>query len=485
MPVPGRGRVEAERFVVEQLEPLIERRGGHTLSSPTVRGGQDAADAALARFDVTGYAAGHRFAYPQPRRVGSRLSPYLRHGLLSFAQPWDRVAAGPPADVAAFRRALLRAEYARHAYAAGVNHHGRTVGADTGQVDGGRPRRSGEPPTLDPEPGTNLGWNRRMGCIEIALGELVEDGWLVDEARRWLAIDWSVHRGQRWTDGWDHLFRHSIDGSQAVGSQVAAWLSGLAPEAVAPAPGDRPAGRPLPVFSRLDVERWAPGLCASCELVHRCPVEDSVDRVGRELGLRTGAGEPDPADLRSGLDELIGSDAARIGPMPPGPGGGVEPRGSSWAEAAAGFGPRRFGGPDQPLRYRRPDTVWLTAESLGPGDPAAAAHPELPVVFVFDRPLLTALRLSPKRLVFWVETLAELATTREVELWSGDPIAVLTGRHPATTYAPVPGWHRRAVRIDPAEIHPWPWLVDPHRGDPTTSFERWVASVAFRQTGTR
>ncbi|MFV0524176.1 MAG: hypothetical protein ACK5RL_06730 [Acidimicrobiales bacterium] len=524
MPVPGRGRAEAERFVVEQLERLVERRGGHSLSSPTVRGGQTAADAALARFDVAGYAAGHRFAYPQPRRVGSRLSPYLRHGLLTLPQVWDHVAGGDPADVAAFRRALLRAEYARHAYAAGAAPRPYPPGPG---ADGGRsPRRSGEPPGLDPGPGRRLGWNRRMGCIEIALGELVEDGWLVDEARRWLAIDWSVHRRQRWTDGWDYLFRHSIDGSRAVGGQIERWLRGDAPDTVAPAPGARLAGQAVPVFSRLDVERWAPGLCATCELVQRCPVEDTADRVGRELGLHPDPLRPDPlhpdgtagraaspndpafhdpayhdpagvTDRAVALDAVTGRDADRFGPTPGGVGTTAETSGRRWADdarapdmgahdmaaertmaARTAAGVDWVGGPDRPLRYRRPDTVWLTAESLCSADPAAAAHPDLPAVFVFDRPLLTALRLSPKRLVFWVETLAELATTREVELWNGDPVAVLAGRNPATTYAPVPGWRRRSVRIDPAEVHPWPWLVDPRRGDPTAPFDRWVTSVA-------
>ena len=58
--------------------------------------------------------------------------------------------------------------------------------------------------------------------------------------------------------------------------------------------------------------------------------------------------------------------------------------------------------------------MWLTAESLGDADPALAAHPGLPAVFVFDEPLLRRLALSGKRLVFLAETLADLATRREV-----------------------------------------------------------------------
>ena len=67
----------------------------------------------------------------------------------------------------------------------------------------------------------------------------------------------------------------------------------------------------------------------------------------------------------------------------------------------------RTAGPTEPEHRGAPDAVWLTAESLGDDDPALAAHPDLPVVFVLDRPLLTRLRLSAKRLVFLVDRLAD------------------------------------------------------------------------------
>ena len=118
------------------------------------------------------------------------------------------------------------------------------------------------------------------------------------------------------------------------------------------------------------------------------------------------------------------------------------------------------------------DAVWLTAESLGDDDPALAAHPDAPAVFVLDEPLLARLRLSGKRLVFLVECLADLAERREVEVHLGDPVQVLAGRSLATTFAPVPGWRRRAQRIRPAVVHPWPWLVRPH-GGPAGSFTAW------------
>ena len=71
---------------------------------------------------------------------------------------------------------------------------------------------------------------------------------------------------------------------------------------------------------------------------------------------------------------------------------------------------RRGAGPEASLHEGEPPAVWLTAESLDDGDPALAAHPDLPVVFVFDEPLLRSLRLSGKRLVFLAECLADLVS---------------------------------------------------------------------------
>jgi hypothetical protein len=124
---------------------------------------------------------------------------------------------------------------------------------------------------------------------------------------------------------------------------------------------------------------------------------------------------------------------------------------------------------------KRRNDVWPVSKR-GASDPALAAHPELPAVFVFDEPLLARLRLSGKRLVFLTERLAELADSREVELALGDPAALLRGRAVATTFAPVPGWATRAANIKPVAIHPWPWLRRPDAGS-LTSYTNWVKRV--------
>lgn len=403
LPVPSPGRWAAEAFVADHLGHLLERRSADDApSSPRFRGGQATADRALIGVvagRLADYGRRRDDAYPQPRRRVSQLSPWIRHGLLTLDRVWDAVE-GDDADVTPFRQALLSQEYARHWY------------ARLGPLSATLARPAG-PPADYPR------WDRDLGCVEITLDELEEDGWLVDATRRWLAGHWTVRQGQPWPVGEDHFFRHLLDGSRAANRL--GWLQAAGAGAEA-GPG----------FSRWQVEERAPGLCASCELVTACPIEHWPEPVP--------AGEFDHHPLLHHDPDLD-----------------------------------RTTGPVEPVITAEPEVVWLTAESLGDADPALAAHPDLPAVFVFDQPLLARLRLSSKRLVFITETLAELATRRPVELLLGDPVDLLAGRPLAGTFTPVPGWHRRASRLDVVALHPWPWLRRPH-GSRIDSFLVWQES---------
>jgi deoxyribodipyrimidine photo-lyase len=301
-----------------------------------------------------------------------------------------------------------------------------------------------------------------MGCVEIALDELEEDGWLVGEARWWLAARW-VASGRPWSEGDDHLHRHLLDGSRAGGRL--SWRQATGLDGVA-----------APEVSRWDVERHAPGLCATCELVHRCPIEDSADRIHRELGLAVADGPP----TETLLTDTLQTDAGPAGPRPDDP-APIDPAIDEVSRLLAGDpDPETTAGPRVVVSEGRAEAVWLTAESMGDTDPALASHPDLPVLFVFDEPLLLRLRLSAKRLVFLVETLADLGRRRSVGIALGDPVQLLSGRQLATTFAPVPGWRRRSSRLDLAVLHPWPWLHRPHGAGMATYLE-WLAGVELQR----
>ena len=421
---PPPDRVSAERFVAEHLGGLFCE--SEVVSSHRFRGGQSAADRALERFDVGGYAAARNEAYPQDRRGASGLSPYIRHGLLPLARVWDAVDGGPAHDVRKFRDELLWQEFARHWYARlGARTKAplrRSYRAET-TVAGRSALIDGDAPAVDDRSASDP-WDLDMACLELTVGELEDDGWLVNQTRMWLASHWTVRNRFDWRAGEDYFFRHLLDGSRAANRLGWQWTSGVG--------SNRAYG-----FSRWQVEKRAPGLCASCEVAAHCPID----------------GWPDDPDFHKvHVDPLITGDPeleARVGPRL------VEGAGAD-AEA-----------------------VWLTAESLGFDDPALAANPKLPAVFVFDRPLLAGLQLSSKRLVFLVESLAELAVHRPLEIRVGDPVELLGGRPLATTFAPVPGWRRRASELTITELHPWPWLRLPVAGN-IGSFSAWVKQISDR-----
>ena len=401
-PPPGPAAVD---WVREHLGDLT-REGPDGVAAGGHRGGQTAADAALAALDITGYARSRSTVLPEDRQGATRLSPWIRHGLLPLPTVWAAVADAPARDRTRFRDELLWQEFARHLYAR-VGHAS------------GRPLRAAPPvaaPAVDAPWSAADPWPAAMACMDHTVGALHDDGWLVNQTRMWLASQWAVRAGADWRAGEDEFFAHLLDGSRAANRLGWQWTVGTGSAKVYG-------------FSRWQVEKRAPQLCRSCALRDACPIEGW------------------PPDQR--LPRVTDAPDLRRGEIPAGP------------EAVVGGGGER---------------VWLTAESLGVDDPALAALPDRPAVFVFDEPQLRRLRLSGKRLVFLAECLGDLATRREVEVRRGDPVAELAGAPLATTWAPVPGYARRAARLEPVEVHPWPWLVRP-RAAAVSSFSAWRRDV--------
>ncbi len=240
-------------------------------ASTTVRGGQAAADAALAGLDLTGYARTRSQVLPVSRRGASQMSPYIRHGLLTLPQVWQAAGSAPPPDRDKYRDELLWQEYARHVYA--------RLGADLK-----RSLRT-EPPvtSVDVDP-----WPREMACMDLCRDMLEDEGWLVNQTRMWLASQWTVREGRDWRDGDDAMYRHLLDGSRAANRLGWQWTTGAG------------SGKPYG-FSRWQVEKRAPGLCRDCPLNERCPVQDwpsdqTGPRVEPPAGVTGGPTDGGPAE---------------------------------------------------------------------------------------------------------------------------------------------------------------------------------------------
>ncbi len=355
--------------------------------SPAFVGGQRAADTALATLDIEGYARRRSMVDPPAARGASKLSPYIRHGLLDLPTVWAHVENAPSYDRFRYQGELLWQEHARHWYA--------LFGTATR-----KPVAYQQPVAEKPWP--HPPWWEEMACIDSTLAELHRDGWCVNQTRMWLAGQFSLRGHGNPGEGENHMFRHLLDGSRAANRMGWQWSAGTSRSRAYN-------------FARRQVTKRAPAYCDTCALRDDCPIRGYAKALPR----------------------------SRVTPPEP-------------ARIEAAFGPS-----DQPPQAPHGATVWLTAESLGDRDPAMAANPDLPAMFVFDEPLLGKLRLSGKRLVFLAETLADLQQRRDVTIHLGRPTDALASVDVAVTFAPVPGFGPRLAGAGSATVLPWPWLRPP------------------------
>jgi len=257
------------------------------------------------------------------------------------------------------------------------------------------------------------GWNREMLCVNEVVSELDTDGWLVNQTRMWMASQWTVRDEKGWLFGQERMYQQLLDGSRAANLLGWQWTVGAG------------TGKPYG-FSQWQVDKRAPGLCAQCSLVKNCPVAEFPAEVTLPHAARNERLEVD-LDLPS-----------TRGPL------------------ATEFN-------------RAPEYVLLTIDSLGDADPAMIAHPELPVVFVFNEPALRKLQLSSQRIAFYLQTLQDLSARRDLRVYLGDPFQFVSDNPVAVTFAPVPSFKKFK---NLAEVHPYPWLRMPHGGS-VKSFSSW------------
>ena len=373
------------------------------LGLSSITGGQSAADAQLAQLEIRGYAANRSEVLPRSARGASVLSPYIRHNLLTLPQVFDAVAKAPAKDREKFRDELYWQEYARHLYARIGTRLFQNLRFDVNWDAPGE------------------GWDRSMACLDTMLSELEDDGWLVNQSRMWLASHWTVREDVGWLQGQELMHRQLIDGSRAANLLGWQWTVGAG------------TGKPYG-FARWQVEKRAPGLCASCPLNQSCPIQEFP-----------ATNEPMPLQK----DPLLDHDP--------------DPMGTA--------------GPAAPERFRDPKFVLLTIDSLGDADPALSANPELPVVFVFNAPALAKLQLSSRRIGFYLQTMADLAERRELHVYLGDPVEFAKENPVAVTHAPVPSFKKFS---NLAEVHPYPWLRQPRAGS-VRSFSSWRAALDKRR----
>ena len=261
------------------------------------------------------------------------------------------------------------------------------------------------------------GWNRQMNCVDQVITELESDGWLVNQTRMWMASHWTVRNEKGWLYGQDLMYRQLIDGSRAANLLGWQWTVGAG------------TGKPYG-FARWQVEKRSPGTCFKCALKKDCPIQEFPDEISPHQLVKDPLLDNDP-DLS------------------------------------------RTTGPTTPVINDQAKFVLLTIDSLGDADPALAANPELPVVFIFNEVALAKLQLSSRRIAFYIETLQDLSTRRHLTVYLGDPYTFTKENPVAITFAPVPSFKKFE---NVAQLYPYPWLRKPHVGS-VRSFTSWRQKI--------
>lgn len=240
------------------------------LVSPLIaatRGGRAAAEAALVQVTPQHYAASRNLL----GGAVTRLSAYIRHGVLSLAEVRDAAlrVVSHPEEAAKLIQELAWRDYWQRVYA--------VIGDGIWQDR--EPATSGELPTsyahdlpLDIAEGRT-----GLACMDSFRHELVATGYLHNHARMWLAA-YLVHwRRVAWQTGAHWFLQHLLDGDPASNNLSWQWVAGTFNH------------KPY-VFNRANLERYSAGIyCGVCPLHEQCPFDASYEELTARLFPRLAA----------------------------------------------------------------------------------------------------------------------------------------------------------------------------------------------------
>ncbi len=334
--------------------------------SPTC-GGRAAAQAVLAGVKPESYERSRNYLDGDV----TRLSAYLRHGVLTLAEVRDHVL-GRVADPDHARKLIN--EFAWRDYWQRLYMQmGEGIWGDREPYKTGY--RASDYATELPDDIT--GATTTLRCMDTFSQQLTETGYLHNHARMWFAA-YIVHwRRVRWQAGARWFLEHLVDGDPASNNLSWQWVaSTFASKAY--------------IFNRENLERYTAGVpCRDCPhaQTRTCPFDRDYEALEQTLFPRLNA----PVE-------------ATMMPTPPQP-----------------FHPAAIG-------ERSPDIagtplLWVHTDSLNPDSPMLRAHPDSPAVFLWDTEWMVKNNITLKRVVFLAECLCEMPGT--VELRAGDPATEL------------------------------------------------------------
>lgn len=330
--------------------------------SPT-RGGRRAALETLAKIRPETYQRSRNFLSGDV----TRLSAYLRHGVLTLAEVRDYALqqGNGPEHAGKLINEFAWRDYWQRLY----------VELGEGIWQDQEPYKTGFETAdyADNLPPEIASGETSLVCMDSFTRDLVRTGYLHNHARLWFA-SYIVHwRRTRWQAGARWFLQHLIDGDPASNNLSWQWVAST----FASAPY---------IFNRENLERYTDGAyCNVCPHATSgtCPFDHSYETLEQTLFPR--------------LRDPAGHNGA---PVPPKP----------YARPAAPVaGPVPTGKP----------LLWHHTDSLNPASSMLALHPDAPAVFVWDTGWLLPNRISFKRVLFIAECLQEMPG--DIDLRVGEP----------------------------------------------------------------
>ncbi len=341
-----------------------------TAVSPT-RGGRVAALAALAQVKPQSYERTRNYLDGDV----TRLSAYLRHGVLTLAEVRDDVLRRVPEPDQA--RKLINEFAWRDYWQRLYTQMGEGIWQDREPYKTGY--RASDYATALPD--DIRAASTTLVCMDSFSHQLEDTGYLHNHARMWMAA-YLVHwRRVRWQAGARWFLEHLIDGDPASNNLSWQWVaSTFASKAY--------------IFNRENLERYTAGeYCGVCPhaKARTCPFERDYEALEQTLFPR--------------LHSPVESNAMPAPPRPFTPTVNSEPSSNRSAQIAG-----------KPM-------LWLHTDSLNPDSPMLRAHPDSPAVFIWDTEWLTKSHIALKRIMFLAECLQEMP--EGIELRAGDPATEL------------------------------------------------------------
>lgn len=314
-----------------------------------IQGGRVAALAQLETIDPPRYAKTRNYL----DGAVTRLSPYLRHGVLSLAEVRDHAlhSAGAAKSEKLVNELCWR-DYWQRVY--------RVLGDDIWQDI--ESYKTGYPAShyTDTLPDDIRNAETDSPCINRMIRELVETGYLHNRLRMYLAA-YVVHwRGVRWQAGASWFLTHLLDGDPASNNLSWQWIASTF--------GSKPY-----IFNQDNIHKFA-SVLTDCN-THDPNFSASYDELSARLfPYGQGSAGNGASDIKKRLK--------RVQTQPP-------------------YGQQSFNRP----------VVWIHGDNLSPQNLALQSYPNAPSVWVWDEALLDEYNIALKRLVFMYECLVETPAT--------------------------------------------------------------------------